>query len=150
MKPKALEILIVIVILFIIVLFVGCLIGVVGICIDRIKKLEEYHKPFDPNELILIDANSYEEFGNYEPPPEPNEPKLNAITKLAYTDEPKFLIWNKEIKKWEWKPLKYSLPIPTWPDYIELEKDLYIVTAESNTWFIWLNKGTKIYFKEDE
>lgn len=45
--------------------------------------------------------------------------------------------------------------IPTWPDYIELEKDLVIISpdstpddpGENDSWVITFNKGTKIYFK---
>lgn len=40
--------------------------------------------------------------------------------------------------------------IPTWPDYIELEKDLYITPpdAAKENWYMYIEKGTKIYFKD--
>ena len=80
------------------------------------------------------------------------------------------LIWgvllslaNEDIEKPEPnEPMKYSLPIPTWPDYIELEKDLILrfdfpepnnllmkLIHEPTAYKIF-SKGTKIYFKEDE
>ena len=46
------------------------------------------------------------------------------------------------------EPMKYSLPIPTWPDYIELEKDLFIVHYDNDDVWRRYPKGTKIYFKE--
>lgn len=39
--------------------------------------------------------------------------------------------------------------IPTWPDYIELEKELWITDDSEYGVLIRLIKGTKIYFKED-
>lgn len=51
------------------------------------------------------------------------------------------------------KSMKYSLPIPTWPDYIILENDLYIeipieVFGPIETRTYVYRKGTRIYFKE--
>ena len=43
--------------------------------------------------------------------------------------------------------------IPTWPEYIELDKDLVIDNSEvAGTWpdLVIIQKGTKIYFREDE
>ena len=49
------------------------------------------------------------------------------------------------------EPKKISLDfIPTWPDYIELEKTLYVEYKTIGTHKWSFPKGTKIYFKEDE
>lgn len=55
-----------------------------------------------------------------------------------------------------WEPEEYNKVsldfIPTWPDYIELEKDLVIDIGTrldepgDKKW--WFGRGTKIYFKE--
>ena len=52
------------------------------------------------------------------------------------------------------EPMKYSLPIPTWPDYIELEKDLIFNALPYDPNYpgngIVITKGTKIYFSEKD
>lgn len=72
---------------------------------------------------------------------EPNEPNEPILTK-GYT----FNIW---------EPNDINIVsldfIPTWPDYIELEKDLIVDPADPNeNWFCIYPKGTKIYFQENE
>lgn len=100
---------------------------------------------------------------------EPNEPKTYTIEEIdeIYKDEPALGRLAKDlygvgegriVLREDWHKL-----IPTWPDYIELEKTLILRYdyPEPNTtshevsilptyekWVI--NKGTKIYFKEDE
>lgn len=73
---------------------------------------------------------------------EPNEPNESGYITIYEPNE----------------SVKYSLPIPTWPDYIELDKDLILrhdypepnnpleVYTPNNKWII--SKGTKIYFKD--
>ena len=71
---------------------------------------------------------------------EPNEPEY-SITGWITIPDPN-------------EPVKVSLDfIPTWPDYIELEKDLVIDFIEPNSpyetkWDWIFPKGTKIYFND--
>lgn len=74
---------------------------------------------------------------------EPNEPTIiyHFAPGYYYPNEPN-------------GPMKYSLPIPTWPDYIELERDLVIDISNrerkpANKMWTFV-KGTRIYFKEDD
>lgn len=93
-----------------------------------------------------------------------NTPEESEITietgeaRIIYGDP-----WSElEIEPEPNEPMKYSLPIPTWPDYIELEKDLILrfdypepnnllmkLIHEPTAYRIF-SKGTKIYFKGDE
>jgi len=102
--------------------------------------MAEQEKEFDPNLFM-----SRYEIGSIciEGIDEPNEPEV--ITE-GYT----FYIWEPD------EPQKVSLDfIPTWPDYIELEKDLMFFTPDDNDVctvgdgeeYIMMPKGTKIYFK---
>ena len=49
-----------------------------------------------------------------------------------------------------WCPKQILRYIPTWPDYIELEKELVIdpKAISGENWICLFKKGTKIYFKE--
>lgn len=74
---------------------------------------------------------------------EPNEP-IQELTKcfedlLGYTDR---LRWTTLIPS-----------IPTWPDYIELEKDLMVLAPRKNPKYhstLIIPKGTKIYFSDKD
>jgi len=101
--------------------------------------------------------------------PEPNEPKYYNFQATISRDIPPdtaLVLWvspgskfHKAIEE-QPEPMKYSLPIPTWPDYIELDKDLVIESPPimfyiGGTEIPWecietISKGTKIYFKEDD
>ena len=97
--------------------------------------------------------------------PEPNEPELTYTAEELdeiYKDEPSLgrlvkdlygvgegrLLWKKDLHK----------IIPTWPDYIELDKELMIKLPERPNLFqgafrkeqYRFPKGTKIYFKDDD
>jgi len=82
-----------------------------------------------------------------EPPPEPNEPEEGSI--IVENDKGDYVFI---------KPKSNQFGIPTWPDYIELDKDLiYFVPDDNDEWtigdgveVILIHKGTRIYFKEDE
>ena len=124
------------------------LISLVEVCFDRLKKLE------NPESNENIDANSYEESGNYEP--EPND--LTMRESDVVPNEP------------EGYALDFMSLIPTWPEYIELEKDLVIIydydtgfeeaVGKNDNGFsvktkplmqtiqYHFPKGTKIYFKD--
>lgn len=105
---------------------------------------------------------------------EPNEPEckhesgFNSCLVYGCDCKPTCAICGEEIKSYdigdpdavlhyhepEPEPKKYSFPsgfIPTWPDYIELEKDLVIDIpvdfGDIKTFGYRLIKGTKIYFK---
>ena len=89
------------------------------------------------------------EYGNYEP--EPNEPEITD-------DQQKISKWQEALSYEEvvWESpltaeLNLNVLIPTWPDYIELEKDLVIdATIDPNYPFtIEIGKGAKIYFREN-
>lgn len=145
--------------------------------IKQIAELIEYYHPFDPRAYTCLKC--YEGAkgdlcpGHIEP--NESEPSESMTTYTAeeldeiYKDEPALGRLAKDL----WgvgegrikitdlnEPMKYSLPIPTWPDYIELEKDLVLrydfpepnnpllIHIPSEFWII--GKGTKIYFKEDE
>lgn len=111
-------------------------------------------------EVVIVDflcvaTNSYEcgkDDCPIHPPVEPNE-----------SETPYFLIAEPD---WKCSGCGKTIPIseghfclmryiPTWPDYIELEKDLRIDTPDTsepnspytNAWEIQIPKGTKIYFK---
>ena len=47
------------------------------------------------------------------------------------------------------KMLKLEMIIPTWPDYIELERDLYLGDSQFADSEYYVIKGSKIYFKDD-
>jgi len=97
--------------------------------------------------------------------PEPNEPKYYNFQATISRDIPPdtaLVLWVSPGSKFHQaieeqpEPIKYSLPIPTWPDYIELDKDLEI-EMPYKMWYgrmafenFIFPKGTKIYFKEDE
>lgn len=78
-------------------------------------------------------------YKDWQSEPEPNEP--NLIDRTIY-------LWESE------KIMKHSLTFPTWPEYIELDKDLVI--DNTNVSGLWpqkrtiIYKGTKIYYKEDD
>jgi len=84
---------------------------------------------------------------------EPNEPECIAIEHPMLSEGYTFNIWEPN----ETNVVSLDF-IPTWPDYIELEKDLVIIwpketIAENLDWHyqpkVTMAKGTKIYFKED-
>jgi len=78
-----------------------------------------------------------------------NEPEKCEHVIIAYSDsEALYCLYCGKLEV-ESTPdtLNLNAVIPTWPDYIELEKDLWIKTNKDS---IFLNKGTKIYFKEDK
>lgn len=101
------------------------------------SRLMLYREPNEPSELIISCSCdwTYEIQGK-------ELAYRSVYTKVTNINEPN-------------EPMKYSLPIPTWPDYIELEKELEIELPYK----IWYGrmafenfifpKGTKIYFKED-
>jgi len=81
-----------------------------------------------------------------------------ALSGKAPTEEVSLRFKPEPNKPNEPEPKKYSLPIPTWPDYIELPKTLHLYWEDPNPdpnrlfntdseWVI--GKGTKIYFKDD-
>ncbi|KKN27241.1 hypothetical protein LCGC14_0866500 [marine sediment metagenome] len=91
-------------------------------------------------------------------PNEPNEPipELINIVKEVLDHEGRLIdvigVCIERIEKLEESHLQM---IPTWPDYIELEKDIYFDIHDQNApdgmWkkVRWpLPKGTKIYFKD--
>lgn len=107
-------------------------------------------------EIIEHPCETKEEWKISYDEPEPNEPKVFQrgdikITCTMYGCDGTCIICKPPESK---ESVKYSLPIPTWPDYIELEKDLIVDISNrarkptDKTWtFV---KGTKIYFKDDD
>ena len=93
---------------------------------------------FDSERFILIEN---------ETTTEPNEPEEGSI--IVENDKGDYVFI---------KPKSNQFGIPTWPDYIELDKDLiYFVPDDNDEWtigdgveVILIHKGTRIYFKEDE
>ena len=84
---------------------------------------------------------------------EPNEPEWHQIQAMIHKDVPPgiYAIWQSPGS--EIKPFDITSFIPTWPDYIELEKDLVIHRpgkTENEFIVMFFNKGTKIYFKNDK
>lgn len=98
----------------------------------------------------------------YIPKPEPNEPEKYTAEELdeIYKDEPalgklaKGLWGYGDVPWYPSNETNNSLLdfIPTWPDYIELERDLIIGEdiGGEHLETITLGKGMKIYFKEDK
>ena len=93
--------------------------------------------------------------------PEPNEPEESELHIICDCGM-KYDIRGKELcykSRYTFltdfvKAINPKSKIPTWPEYIELEKDLYIDISsrvrdpeKGRTWN--LVKGTKIYFKDD-
>ena len=88
---------------------------------------------------------------------EPNEPEYTeSELEEIYKDEPALGKLAKYLYGYGTPPTAhYDIThfIPTWPDYIELEKDLIIHRpgSKENDYYVWFfNKGTKIYFKDEE
>ena len=157
------------------------IINLIEFLFDRIKRLEELHRPFDFNDLDF-DALADE--------PEPNEPEepryYHPLDPRAYTcpkcydgakgtlcpghyepNEPECIVIEHPMLQEGytfhiWEPNDISVVsldfIPTWPEYIELEKDLWLDCRHkddpndfgSSYGYIMIEKGTRIYFKEDE
>jgi len=112
----------------------------------------DFHSEPEPNKTyspIYDRALSAEEIAEIDNrlAPEPNEPEEGSI--LVETDTGDY-VWMK--------PTKFRFGIPTWPDYIELDKDLIIESSHKNDpnnplvshYDVVLEKGTRIYFTEDE
>ncbi len=109
---------------------------------------------YEPDDTIYFDSESFEIVPNSIAP-------TSEGTVWFESDEipPPSIFYYDGEKKIEYipkpepnEPMKYSLPIPTWPEYIELEKDLVIdITGRDEEPGIkkwWFGKGTKIYFKD--
>lgn len=153
---------------------ISAIIGTVLLVVALTLKLAGYGKveAIDPNEA------KRGEIKFIEPPPEPNEPiKLEIWTcnnpdcDRSFSKMGELLLHhcvitgpNEPLANWydrgtfvitpepNESSMRYSFPIPTWPDYIELEKDLWIDCIDGprdpNDYYI-ITKGTKIYFKDD-
>jgi hypothetical protein len=70
---------------------------------------------------------------------------------VIYKDEPALGKLAKSLWGYEPFDIKFIISlIPTWPDYIELEKDLVIEDPNSYEFFSQLTilKGTKIFFRD--
>lgn len=131
-----------------------------------IKPKKEPQEPCEPNEQKAEPDDLFTDVPEHmilkhEEPPEPNEPKVDYSYIHLIADP-----------NWEWSKCSkcskkvhiaeghYCLMqfIPTWPDYLELEKTLHLYWENPNpdpniSWNIddeWIiGKGTKIYFKDD-
>ncbi len=143
MKTKAIEILIVAAVVAVIVgvafCFAGCKDKAEAATKSRVaqKVDEDIRRASEPNEPILGLTKCFERLlGQVDSLIDIVGVCLERIEKLEEPNE----------------PMKYSLPIPTWPEYIELEKDLVIdITGRDEEPGIkkwWFGKGTKIYFKD--
>lgn len=117
---------------------------------DIVIEKNEPNEPNEPNEEILICPDHYKRYckicesvyykagwiipfkGSYlynqalKEKPEPNEP-------LKMTFGGDNMTWS----------------IPTWPEYIELDKDLWVVDETEYGILMRFVKGTKIYFKDE-
>lgn len=148
---KKFEILIVVIVLLVLAFFFGC----------REKVESDFIRPFDATWTLG------------EEKVEPNEPKVKFISfaidrdfpvlgdpipipVYEYEDGSRLNLYREPNEPKE--PMKYSLPIPTWPDFIKLDRDLilrYDYPEPNNPMLIHtpsetrtISKGTKIYFKE--
>ena len=83
-----------------------------------------------------------------------NEPNIKVVSiEVVEPDEPDFVLTFCEATMS--LPYKANLFdfIPTWPDYIELEKDLVIHRpgkTENEFIVMYFHKGTHIYFRDDD
>jgi len=127
---RLIEILLISTLLFTLAFFAGC---------------KDEAEANEPNEIIVLKGmrHAWQEEGwnriDYEPKPEPNEPEI-SVTILSIDKEN--IEGNEIIAKRE--PIKsgdLTYFIPTWPDYIELEKDLWIQKPE--TYYFGEGKSTK-------
>ena len=79
------------------------------------------------------------------------EPKMEETKDNTYTYDLTPVIPFVGENECEFFSLNLNDYIPTWPDYIELEKDLVIICPEEHgiiPLMINLTKGTKIYFND--
>ena len=85
---------------------------------------------------------------------ESNEPEFEIVSfELADPNEPEFeLTFCEATMSLPYKANLFDF-IPTWPDYIELEKDLVIHRpgkTENEFIVMYFHKGTHIYFRDDD
>ena len=109
------------------------------------------------------EPNSCEKFraaqAAFDDEPEPNEPEepryYHPLDPRAYTCPKCYDGAKGTLCPGHYEPNETNKPldfIPTWPEYIELEKDVIASHLNEQGWTVinLLPKGTKIYFKEDE
>lgn len=118
------------------------------------RYLLDESEPNEPSETNSININS-------------NVPAIMRFKKEpCESNELKITDYQQELRDWQEGYSLEELPtllekiIPTWPDYIELEKDLilrYDFPEPNNPYLIYfpfnkrtISKGTKIYFEEDD
>lgn len=102
---------------------------------SRHTLLTDFVKAMNPNINVAYTAEELDEIYK-------DEPELGILAKR---------LWGYGTPPEPNEPQKVSLGfIPTWPDYIELDKDLWIVDETEYGIMMRFCKGTKIYFKEDE